>query len=93
MSEEKLNLLEFTSCLMAQAGTCSAQIMGSKPCQAPARGSLSNNRPNHFGVKPFPHVRPTLLMALNSGPEVSPADAVHSSIAFFTHSGIGTVRM
>jgi hypothetical protein len=46
-----------------------------------------------FGVKPFPHVRPALLMARNSGPEVSPAGAVHSSIVLFTQSGIGTVRM
>ena len=46
-----------------------------------------------FGVNPFPHVRPALLMARNSGPEVSPAGTVHSSITFFTQSGTGTVRM
>ena len=30
MSQEKLNLLEFTSCLMAESRTCPAQIMWSK---------------------------------------------------------------
>ena len=93
MSEEKLDLFEFTSCLMTEASTRSTQIVWSKPCQAAVRSSLSDDRPNYFGVNPFPHVRPAMLMALNSGPEVSPAVTVHSSIARFTQPGIGTVRM
>jgi hypothetical protein len=48
VSEEKLDLLELTSCLMAEASTRSAQNVWSKPCQAAARSSLSNDRPNHL---------------------------------------------
>jgi hypothetical protein len=43
MSEEKLDLFELTSCLMAEASTCSAQIVWSKPCQAAVRCSFSND--------------------------------------------------
>ena len=32
VSEKKLDLFEFASCLMTQAGTRSAQIVWSKPC-------------------------------------------------------------
>ena len=46
-----------------------------------------------FGVKPFPHVRPPLLMVRNRGPELIPAVTVHSSIVFLTQLGMGTVRM
>ena len=46
-----------------------------------------------FGVKPFPQARPALSMARNSGPDVIPAGAAHSSIAHFSQSGIGTLRM
>jgi hypothetical protein len=46
-----------------------------------------------FGVKPFPHTLPALLMARNSGPDVIAASAAHSSMDLFTQSGIGTVRM
>src|SRR3954470_16103437 len=40
VSEEKLNLLEFTSCLMAESCTCPAQVMWSKACQTAIGGSL-----------------------------------------------------
>jgi hypothetical protein len=43
VSEEKLDLFELTSCLMAEASTCSAQIVWSKPCQAAVRGSFSHD--------------------------------------------------
>jgi hypothetical protein len=46
-----------------------------------------------LGANPFPQARPTLLIALNSGPGVIPADAAHSSIALLTQCGIGTVWM
>src|SRR5437763_7583898 len=46
-----------------------------------------------FGVKPFRHTLPALLMARKSGPELIPATIVDSSIAVFTQFGIGTVRM
>jgi hypothetical protein len=48
VSEEKLDLFELTSCLMAEASTRSAQIVWSKPRQAAARCSSPNDRPNHF---------------------------------------------
>lgn len=43
VSEEKLDLFELTSCLMAEASTCSAQIVWSKPCQAAVRRSFSDD--------------------------------------------------
>jgi len=51
VSEEKLDLFEFTSGLMTEASPRSTQIMWSKPCQAAARSSLSNDRPNHLWRK------------------------------------------
>ena len=48
VSQEKLDLFELTSCLMTEASTRSTQIVWSKPCQAAARGSLSNDRPDHL---------------------------------------------
>jgi hypothetical protein len=41
VSQEKLGLFELTSCLMAEASTCSAQIVWSKPCQAAVRADLT----------------------------------------------------
>ena len=54
VSEKKLDLFEFTSGLMAKAGTPSAQIVWSKPCQAATRSSLSNDRPDHLRRKAIP---------------------------------------
>ena len=48
VTEEKLDLFEFASCLMTKASTRSTQIVWSKPCQAAACCSLSNDRPNHL---------------------------------------------
>jgi hypothetical protein len=54
VSEEKLDLFEFTSCLMTEAGTRSTEIVWSEPCQAAVRRSLSNDRPNHLWREPTP---------------------------------------
>jgi hypothetical protein len=48
VSEQKLDLFELASCLMTEASTRSPQIVWSKPCQATARSSLSDDRPNHL---------------------------------------------
>jgi hypothetical protein len=39
MCEEKLDLFELTTSLMAQSGTCPAQVMSGRPCQTAADGS------------------------------------------------------
>jgi hypothetical protein len=93
MSQEKLNLLEFTSCLMAESRACPAQVMWSKAHQTAVGRSLFHDGPDHLRRKPFPHTLPALLMARKSGPELIPATIAHSSIAVFTQFGIGTVRM
>ena len=46
-----------------------------------------------LGVKPFPQVRPALLIARKSIPVVRHADAVQASTRAFTQSGTGTVRI
>ena len=48
MSQEKLNLLEFTSCLMAESRTCPAQVMWSKADQTAVGGSLFHDGPDHL---------------------------------------------
>ena len=46
-----------------------------------------------FGVIPSPQIAPCLFTRRNTFPAVISAVAAHSSIALFTHAGIGTVRM
>ena len=41
--DEERQFVELTSRLMAEASTCSAQIVWSKPCQAAVRGSFSDD--------------------------------------------------
>jgi len=46
--EEKLNLLQFAAGLMAEAGTCPAQIVRGKIGQAAIGGSLFDDGPDHL---------------------------------------------
>jgi hypothetical protein len=46
-----------------------------------------------FGVIPLPQTRPALLMDRKSAPSAMPLACFQSSIATFTHRGMGTVRM
>ena len=46
-----------------------------------------------FAVIPFPQTRPALLIERKITPSVMPLASFHTSIAAFTHAGIGTVRM
>jgi len=46
-----------------------------------------------FAVIPLPQTRPVLLIDRKIAPSVMPLASFHSSIAAFTHAGIGTVRM
>jgi len=91
--EEKLDLFELTTSLMVQSGTCPAQVLSGQPCQTAADGSPFTIDQITFGVKPFPHTLPALLMGRNNGPDVITASAAHASMDLFTQSGIGTVRM
>ena len=91
--KKKLNLFELTSCLVAQTSTfCADRVEQALLDHSSRPPSLTIDQIT-FGLNPFHHVRPAFLMARNSGPEVSPAGTVHSSIALFTQSGTGTVRM
>ena len=49
VSEQKLKLLEFTSCLMSESCTCPAQVMWSKAHQTAVGGSLFHDGPDHLG--------------------------------------------
>jgi hypothetical protein len=46
-----------------------------------------------FSVMPSPQTEPFLLTHRKSRPSLTGADAAHVSIANFTHSDTGTVRM
>jgi hypothetical protein len=49
VSQEKLNLLEFTSRLMAESCSCPAQVMWSKAHQTAVGGSVFHDGPDHLG--------------------------------------------
>src|ERR1700674_5574522 len=46
-----------------------------------------------IGVKPCPQILPALLIDRSNGPALMPAPTTQLSIASFTHSGTGIVRM
>jgi hypothetical protein len=46
-----------------------------------------------FGVRPAPHIFPSLPTRRKSAPVLILAASVHSSTARFAHTGTGTVRM
>ena len=93
MSQEKLNLLEFTSCRWQSRAHVRRRSGGARPTRPKFAAPSFTMDQITFGVKPFPHTLPALLMARKSGPELIPASIAHSSIAVFTQFGIGTVRM
>ena len=49
VSQEKLDLFELTASLMAQSGTCPAQVMWSKAHQTAVGGFLFHDGPDHLG--------------------------------------------
>jgi len=46
-----------------------------------------------FGVEPWPQILPALLIDRSNGPALMAAPTAQLSIASFTHSGTGIVRM
>ena len=93
MSEQELNLIEFAAGEVTEPCATAPQVMRCKlsmPAREAASRTISHST---FGVIPVPQTRPVLLMDRNSAPSVMPAAFFHSSIAAFTHEGIGTVRI
>ena len=93
VSEQELNLIEFaagevTSLAQLRLRSCGASF--SMEAREAASRTISHST---FGVIPVPHTRPVLLMDRNSAPSARPAAFFHSSIAAFTHAGIGPVRI
>ena len=68
--------------------SCGASF--SIPARAAAARTTSHST---LGVMPVPQTRPVLLIDRKSAPSVMQPASFHSSIATFTHDGIGTVRM
>jgi len=93
VSQEKLDLFELTASLMAQSGTCPAQVMRGEPCQTAADGSLLYDGPDHFRREAVSPHSLRLVDGSKQRPDVIAASAAHSSTDLFTQSGIGTVRM
>jgi hypothetical protein len=92
MAEQKLDLVQFAACQVAQTGTDAPKIVRGQLVDAGASRRRADDVPERLGEMPSPHTRPALLMARKTRPWVMSAAAVHASMALFTHVGIGTVR-
>lgn len=91
--QEKLDLLEFSSGLMAQPSTRAPEIMWRDLGEAALRARLLYNSPYYFRTEPFVGIRPALLIPWKIGPlQILAADS-QDCRASPTHLGIGTVRI
>lgn len=88
-----MNLLEFTSCLMAKAGTCPAKIVRCNYAEATIGGCLRTMDEITFAVNPPPQTFPALLTERKRTPLRRLAEAIQTSTADLTQPGTGTVRM
>src|SRR5262249_5732045 len=98
MSKEKLDLVQLATGKMAEPRATAAKIMRCEFFNSGARCGCSDDFPQHLGrhaSSPDPSglVDPVLLIDRKSAPSVVRPASFHSSIATFTHDGIGTVRM
>lgn len=92
VSKQDLNLFEFTSGLMAEAGTRPAEVVGSNRSEAAVGSSFPDFGPDHLWSEPGPPTLPTLLTERKKTPFCRPAEAIQESTADLTQSGTGTVR-
>jgi hypothetical protein len=53
VTEQKLNLFELTSCLMAEAGACATEIVRSKMVKANSLGISLHRIPDYVGLYSF----------------------------------------
>ena len=93
MSQQELNLLQFTAGLMAKAGASPAQVVRCERRNLTVLCFLFHDTPNDLGLNPGPQILPALLIERRSVPVVIPAAFIQASIPAFTQSGTGMVRM
>ena len=92
MAEQELDLIQFATREVAEAGAGAPQVVRGQLVDAGACSRGADHIPRTFGDMPSPETRPALLIARNTGPCVTPAAAVHKSTRLFTQVGMGTVR-
>ncbi len=89
--EQELDLLEFSTGQVTQAGASATEIVGRDIRQPAAGRILLDHSPDNLGTEAIRRYPPPLLMARNTAPSVTPASINQTRTASATQSGIGTV--
>ena len=91
--QKELNLLQFTTGLMAKTGASPTEVMWSERRNLTILCFLLYNTQMTLGLNPVPQILPALLIDRRSVPVAIPAALIQASIPAFTQSGTGMVRM
>ncbi len=91
--QQELNLVQFTTGLMAKPSTRPAEVMWRERLNLTVLCFLFHNTAKFLGLNPAPQILPALLIERKSVPVVFPAAVIQSSIPAFSQSGTEIVRM
>ncbi|WP_433965504.1 hypothetical protein [Tunturiibacter gelidiferens] len=92
MTEEKLNLFEFASGLMAEAGASATKIVGCQMVNADSLAYRFTAYQTTSVVTPSSCRVPFFEIRLNTLPSVTPVSWIQTSMRPLHHAGAGTVR-
>jgi hypothetical protein len=93
VSQQELNLFQFTTCLMAKTGTGPPEVVWRERWNLTALSFLLYDTPNDLRTEAGSPILPALLIDRSKTPAVIPEAPVQASIPAFTQAGTGMVRI